>query len=149
MTNNEKLILFNVDQRNIDLCLEFSETAIRKKKVPSGIDVGSLCLLRQTSRGPDRYGVVGIYRIKEIEPVDPKKAIPGWTPSTSWTFKIHLIGEKLDRLFEEDCSKETEWLRIKESTKVKGLMNKDIQGEARVLPIEISINYLEAIENEK
>lgn len=95
MKKEERIVLFNVDQRNIPRCLEFSETAIRKKKVPTQIEVGSLCIMRQTSRGPADYGVIGIYRIKEIEKVNPEKPIRGWTPSTSWTYKFHLEGKKL------------------------------------------------------
>lgn len=120
------------------------------KTAPAYIEKGGLCLLRQTSRGdnPKAYGVVGVYRVVEVQKHDPKTPIPGWNPRIGWANIVKLEEILvLPSVFNEKFCFPTNVLRHKESKFVEGLINKDIQGDSRAITEPAASNYIVAIEN--
>ncbi|MGD6852898.1 MAG: HNH endonuclease [Candidatus Bathyarchaeia archaeon] len=149
MSNESKLIIFNVNQNNVPRCIEKKQTGLVAKTPPAYITQGALCLLRQTSRGenPKNYGVVGVYRVEEVLAHDPKADISGWTPKDGWANIVKLQEIfVLPSIFSERFCLPTEVLRHKESKYVDGLLNKDIQGDSRTVREPAASNYILAIE---
>jgi hypothetical protein len=145
-----RLVIFNANQENIPRCLEENEFGLRRRILPDEVREGSMCILRQTSKGIEKYGAVGIYVIERIVKWDPNVPITGWSPPLGWRFVIKLKEKRrFPEPFCEEFSLDTPYgPKIKESSKVKGLKNSDLQGEVVILSEEVSRNYIQALEEQ-
>jgi len=131
-----KIVVLNISQNNIQYCIENSIQGITESNKitiakANTLVKGDICIIRQTSKGGKyNYGVVGIWFFDKIENMVGKSEL-SWNPPMGWKFKLYMkpIIHKFDTLFEEDFSKSViNQLRIKESSKINGLLQNQLQG---------------------
>lgn len=155
---NPKIVVMNIDPQNIENCIKDTIHGAKINTASAGnvekLNRGDICLIRRTSGGGRyEYGVVGIWYFVRSEDVEGIQQ-PQWIPPDIWKYKIIMqpLIKEFELPFFEDFSKEVEGqLRHKESSKVEGLKQTDIQGAVRIgfRDPELRNRYLKAIIEEK
>ena len=158
LEKSPKIIIMNINPENIDNCISHTFHGAKMNTAAAGIteklNRGDICLIRRTSAGGRyQYGVVGIWYYYDKEDLEGQQE-PLWIPPDIWKYKIYMkpLVKEFEEPFYEDFSKDVEdQLRHKESTKVEGLQQVDIQGAVRIgfYDKEIPKRYLKAIIEEK
>ena len=153
-----KIIVLNISPDNIQYCIDnciqgVSESNKITIAKASTLVKGDICIIRQTSEGGKyKYGVVGIWFFDKIESMVGKSEL-SWNPPVGWKFKLYMkpIIHKFETLFEEDFSKSVlNQLRIKESSKINGLLQNQLQGAITTFADQtLAKRYLKAILDEK
>ena len=158
LEESPKIVVMNINPENIDNCIRYNIHGAKMNTAAAGntekLNRGDICLIRRTSGGGRyHYGVVGIWYYYDKEELEGQQE-PLWIPPNVWKYKIHMkpLVKEFEKPFYEDFSKDVEdQLRHKESTKVEGLQQVDIQGAVRIgfYDEEIPKRYLKAIIEEK
>ena len=153
-----KIVIMNINPENIDNCISNTFHGAKMNTAAAGntekLKRGDICLIRRTSgRGRYQYGVVGIWYYYDKEDIEGQQE-PLWIPPNIWKYKIYMrpLVKEFEEPFYEDFSKDVVGqLRHKESTKVEGLQQVNIQGAVRIgfYDEEIPQRYLKAIIEEK
>ncbi|TFG11204.1 MAG: hypothetical protein EU535_07525 [Promethearchaeota archaeon] len=153
-----KIVVMNIDPVNIENCINYTIHGAKTNTAAAGnvekLNKGDICLIRRTSGGGRyRYGVIGIWYFVDYKDIEDQFESL-WTPPNVWKYKIymHPLVKRFETPFSEDFSKSVEGqLRHKESSKVDGLQQVDIQGAVRIgfYDPDIKQRYLRAILEEK
>jgi hypothetical protein len=153
-----KIVVMNIDPVNIENCIKYTIHGAKTNTAAAGnvekLNKGDICLIRRTSGGGRyRYGVIGIWYFDYYEDIEDRFESL-WTPPNVWKYKIYMrpLVQRFESTFSEDFSKSVEGqLRHKESSKVEGLQQVDIQGAVRIgfYDPDVKQRYLRAILEEK